>query len=281
MEPTYKKYDIHDYIKKKFGHLTVIGEARKTNKYSNQFLFLCDCGTPIQEQPARVINGHRSSCGQCKFAGLNVHPRFDINDYIGKKCGKLTVVGLAEKSTEEKLWKLRCKCECGKFTNLTPSQFNRCIVKSCGCLKGKTGSSKDGRSNHPLYNIWLQMMYRCYKPSAKYYNRYGGRGIIVCDEWHDFWKFVEWSDSIGGRPPGHSIDRIDNDGPYSPQNCRWTIQKEQVRNQSRNIVLEYNGTSKCLAEWAEDLGINWVTLHNRYIRGWSVERMLTEPVHKK
>lgn len=139
---------------------------------------------------------------------------------------------------------------------------------------------KDGRSKNPLYSTWFAMIERCENPNKLHYDRYGGRGIKVCDEWHDFWKFVEWSDSVGGRPQGYTLDRIDNDGNYEPSNCRWADNHTQSNNKSSNTVIEYNGVSKTLSEWSEELSINLPTLSHRINRGWTVERAFTEKVSK-
>lgn len=208
-------------------------------------------------------------------------PYFDVNEYIGKRNNYLTVIGLAERKPDDTSWRLRCRCDCGGTIDVLPYQFKNGAVKSCGCLRNTIYTKQDGRSKHPLYGIWRQMMQRCYNEKSKIYRRYGGRGIYVCEEWHDFFKFVEWSDSIGGRPEGYTLDRRDNDGPYCPENCRWATMKTQNINKSDNIVIEYNGRTQMLVEWAKELGINWVTFHNRYVRVWSIERMMTEPVHTK
>lgn len=120
------------------------------------------------------------------------------------------------------------------------------------------------------------MISRCEKPNQNHYDRYGGRGISVCEEWHDFWKFVEWSDSVGGRPQGFTLDRIDNDGNYEPSNCRWANWRTQKTNTSANVFIEYNGICKTMIEWSEELKIHPHTLQNRIKRGWSVERALTD-----
>lgn len=208
-------------------------------------------------------------------------PYFDVNEYIGKRNNHLTVIGLAERKPNDDSWRLHCRCDCGGTIDVLPYQFKNGAVKSCGCLRNTIYNKQDGRSKHPLYGIWRQMMQRCYNEKLKIYHRYGGRGIYVCEEWHNFFKFVEWSNSVGGRPDGYTLDRKDNDGPYSPQNCRWATMKTQNMNKSDNIVIEYNGRSQTLTEWAKELGINCVTFHNRYVRGWSIERMITEPVHTK
>lgn len=281
MEPTYKKYDISECIGKKFGRLTVIGKASQTSEYSNQFLFQCECGNIIQEQPARVIKGHKISCGKCQFARLSAKPRFDINDYIGKKRGKITVISLAERTHDDRLWKLHCECECGNFIDVTPSQFNRGVIKSCGCTKGIGYNTKDMRTKHPLYGTWRQMMGRCYNKKANRYDRYGGRGIYVCEEWHDFQKFAKWVDSIGGRPGGMTLDRIDNDGPYCPENCRFVTWEEQHTRKSSSVYFEYNGKKLTIAQWSREIGISWNTLDGRIRRGWSTEKALNTPVRKR
>lgn len=275
MQSSYTKNNIEDYIWKKYGHLTVIGEAPKEHRYSNSFLFKCDCGEIIEDIPSRVITGHRQSCGKCKYAGKTGKPTFNPADYIGRKQNMLTVVGVVDKKPTDKRWKLRCLCDCGNYTEITADQFNRGVVKSCGCLRCRGTRTLDNRSKHPLYGIWNQMMGRCYRKTDRHYDRYGGRGIKVCDEWHDFWNFVKWSDSVGGRPTGMEIDRIDNDGNYCPENCRWATRKQQLRNRSNNVYVEYNGKRQTIAEWSEETGISWQALSHRYNRGWSVERMLT------
>ena len=204
---------------------------------------------------------------------------------IGNKYGKLTVV-----STENQGKKtlLKCICDCGNVIIRPTYLIATKQIKSCGCLKsdaikrynasGQHSRSrlKDGRSLHPLYGTWFQMLSRCEKPNYNHYDRYGGRGIIVCKEWHDFWKFVEWSDSVGGRPKGFTLDRINNDGNYEPSNCRWADWRTQTTNKSSNVFLEYNGISKTMIEWCEELNIHPHTLQNRIQRGWSIERALSE-----
>lgn len=281
MNEPYLKRNIKDYIGKTYGHLTVIGKAQSSHPYSNSWDFQCICGAIISEQPSRVVTGHKKSCGKCKEGKLGAKPHFDIDSYIGRKENMLTVIGIAPREPGEKARKLLCQCDCGNQTRITPNQFAKEKVMSCGCLRKKSQNEFDGHSKHPLYKIWVQMMRRCYTAKTKHYDRYGGRGISVCEEWHSFNKFAEWSDSIGGRKPGTSLDRIDNDGNYCPENCRWADVKTQRRNTSANVVLEYNGKRKTLIEWSEITGISWVALNHRYHRGWSVERMLTEPIHEK
>ncbi len=124
---------------------------------------------------------------------------------------------------------------------------------------------------HPLYKTWESMRLRCSNPKATGYHHYGGRGITICDEWSDFWAFVA---DMGDRPKGHTLDRIDHEGPYSPENCRWATAKQQQRNRRNNHLIAFNGKALCVSAWAEELGLNKVTLLARLRRGWPVERAL-------
>lgn len=202
---------------------------------------------------------------------------------IGKKYGKLTVVSI-EKQNQKTL--LKCKCDCGNHIIREVYMIGSGVVKSCGCARSEAikqynnsgkrskGCYKDGRSLHPLYGTWFQMISRCENPNQKHYDRYGGRGIIVCPEWHDFWNFVKWSDSVGGRPEGYTLDRIDNDGNYEPSNCRWADWRTQTTNKSSNFFVEYNGVIKTTVEWAEEFKIHPHTLQQRIKNGWDLEKAL-------
>ena len=230
MQSSYTKHNVNDYIGKKFGLLTVIGQSPKTNPYSNRFDFQCDCGNIISECPGRVLYGHKKSCGKCRKRNTSYELEQKITNSIGMKFGKLTIIGVSHKNGSGKNY-AKCKCECGNIIDVLPNSLFNNESKSCGCSKlnnpmlannksTSSGNYKDGRTKHLLYGTWKQMINRCENPKSKHYDRYGGRGIKVCDEWHDFWSFVKWSDSIGGKPNGYTLDRIDNDGNYCPENCR-------------------------------------------------------------
>jgi len=116
------------------------------------------------------------------------------------------------------------------------------------------------------------MLNRCKNPDAPNYERYGGRGITVYSRWERFEDFLE---DMGQRPEGTTIDRINNDGNYEPDNCRWATAKQQQNNTNANVNISFNGETNTMAQWADKLGINYHTLHTRFDRGWTVERALT------
>jgi hypothetical protein len=122
------------------------------------------------------------------------------------------------------------------------------------------------------------MKRRILDPTNKNYFRYGGRGIKVCSRWLE--SFENFLEDMGAAPPGMKLDRKDNDGDYCKDNCRWTTQKRQCRNKGNNIILTLNGASKCIAEWAEEIGISQNTLLCRFRSNWSHERILTAPLRK-
>ena len=125
----------------------------------------------------------------------------------------------------------------------------------------------------PWYGSYHSMMDRCYRKTAKNYPFYGGRGIEVCPEWHNIENFEKWAMQSGFQK-GMSLDRINVNGDYSPDNCKWATPAEQANNRRNTIYLEYNGEKHTISEWAEKLGINRSTLNNRICRGWTVEKAL-------
>lgn len=131
-----------------------------------------------------------------------------------------------------------------------------------------------------LYNIWRKMKNRCFSPGCDAYERYGGRGITVCQEWSSFKNFRKWA-LENGYKDDLSIDRIDNNGNYCPENCRWATAKQQMNNKSDNHLITFKGKTQTLAQWSEELEINRYTLFNRIDRGMSVEEAFTKPVERK
>lgn len=170
------------------------------------------------------------------------------------------------------------RCYCGKVFNALNNNVKRGNTFTCGCLQNKTVKAvmtKHDGCGTRIYSIWTGMMRRCYEPKFINYKFYGGRGITVCDEWHDFATFR--NDTKNGYADNLTLDRIDNNIGYWKSNVRWIEQKEQKRNMRSNRLYEYNGETKCIAEWAEKLNINESFLRARLNRGMSVEDAILIP----
>lgn len=194
-----------------------------------------------------------------------------FQDLTGQRFGKLTVIERAENKGKQTMW--LCRCDCGNFCKVSGGNLKSRDRRGCGCIRGKT--IKHGMITNCLYNIWCKMKTRCYNKNDKYYRYYGGRGIIVCEEWkNDFVPFYNWAIANGYKeeklPNGKNkwtIDRIDNNGNYEPTNCRWVDIKTQCYNRRTNIVATINNESKYMYDWAEISGISIKTLYARYKKG--------------
>jgi len=132
-----------------------------------------------------------------------------------------------------------------------------------------------GMTGTRTFSIWSKMKHRCTNPRAHNWERYGGRGIAVCDRWSDFANFLA---DMGQAPDGMTLDRIDSDGHYEPSNCRWATMLTQSRNRTNNVILEHDGRRMCMSEWAEETGIKIGTIWWRYKAGWETSRILTARV---
>lgn len=201
-------------------------------------------------------------------------------DITGNKYNKLTVVKRVNKPNEKSvIWE--CLCDCGNTTYVRGKNLKNGAVKSCGCLlKSNKSSIRHNMSKTRLYRTWANIKGRCYIPSCKAYKNYGLRGITMCDEWkNSFESFMEWALNNGYNDT-LSIERIDVNKGYYPDNCTWIPLNEQQKNRTINLNINYNGETKILAEWCRELGKPYKQIHNRiYKLGWSFERAITEPVH--
>ena len=217
-------------------------------------------------------------------------------DLTGQRFGRLVVIAPAEPKRVGKniryYWECRCDCGNTKIIRedglLSPTR----PAQSCGCLQKDRVREyfnthqvpiKHGHSYEPLFNTWYLIKYRCENPSCKAFHNYGGRGITVCDEWSNgstgYENFRDWALSHGYEK-GLTIDRIDNDAGYSPDNCRWVDNMTQANNKRDNHFVTYNGETKTIAEWARVIGMDYKVLHSRFQNGWDAERALTQPLRK-
>lgn len=168
------------------------------------------------------------------------------------------------------------KCVCGNnfIYNIAHVKANKC--KGCGCVLNRTSQKTHGMTNSPEWRSWSAMVTRCNDTNIHDCDRYGGRGITICERWKDFAKFYE---DMGPRPVNHTLDRIDVNGDYCPENCRWATAKQQGRNKRSHVLLTYNGVTKCFSGWTEEIGISPITLFSRIRKhNWSVEEALATPV---
>lgn len=204
-------------------------------------------------------------------------------DLSGQRFGRLTVIeraGTATNRGKQPLW--LCECDCGNTTIVGGCSLKSGNTKSCGCLRVdtvKATHTTHGGSKTRLFRCWNNAKTRCYCPSSKDYKEYGARGIRMCDEWlQDFGTFQNWA--LGnGYSDSLTLDRINPDGNYCPENCRW-VDIETQANNKRMCFLTYNGETHTRKEWAEITGISRNNIANRLHKGWTVERTLTEPVRK-
>lgn len=190
----------------------------------------------------------------------------------GNKYGRLTVI---KTFRENGRTKVECICECGNTKVILADNLKRGKIKSCGCYHDE--AAKDNNITHNLrytriYNIFMGMKHRCFNKNNRAYSRYGGKGVTICDEWlNNFKAFYDWSISHG-YDDTLSIDRIDSNGNYEPNNCRWANRKTQSQNRTNIKTYTYNGETHYLSEWAAILNIKKATLANRIKQGWSIEK---------
>jgi len=165
-------------------------------------------------------------------------------------------------------------CDCGNEKEMVVSNVALGKSKSCGCLSVETTGDRartHGMTGTPEYRTWRAIWNRCTNAKLERYPRYGGRGISVCDRWKSFENFYA---DMGKRPSAkHSIERDDVDGNYEPRNCRWATKKEQARNTSTNLFVEYRGERKCVSEWCEQTGIPYSTFIQRLRRGLPLDEV--------
>ena len=199
-----------------------------------------------------------------------------FQDITGQKFGRLTIIEYLGTKGHDKYW--LCLCECGKVIETSQYRLLSGKTKSCGCLRLellKKNHIKHGKCGTRLYTVFTSMKQRCYNSKDKHYKYYGGRGVTVCDEWrNDFQAFYDWS-ITNGYKDNLTIDRIDVDGNYEPNNCRWVTTEQQARNRRFCKYYTINGVTKCLSEWCRIFELNYGTVHSRIYRsGWSIEKAL-------
>ncbi len=269
-----------EIINQKFGRLTVIGQSESIGRYA-AWECKCECGN------TKIVKGVFLRKGKTKSCGCLQGER--KNDLLGQRFHRLLVVSKFHKvEGDKKRIHWLCKCDCGNTTSTKASHLINGNVKSCGCLmrerhtkhghcKTITKNKRQRKSRTPTYITWECMIQRTTNPNNPNYQKYYGiRGITVCDRWRIFSNFFE---DMGERPSlKHKLERRENNKGYSKDNCTWSTHKEQMNNTRRNHILEWQGKRMNIGQWAEELGINYVTLATRVQRGWPMEKIMTQPI---
>ena len=199
-----------------------------------------------------------------------------IIDLANQTFGRLQAISVAPQSGRTRKW--RCKCACGKTVDVVTNYLVSGHTRSCGCLHGQTTAArnfKHGQTRTKLHVAWSNMRDRCLNPKNAKYHRYGGRGIKICERWMEFAAFAA---DMGEPPKGLTLDRIDTDGDYTPDNCRWANYVTQNRNRYDNVKLTARGQTLCITEWERLSGNSRQTISRRIAKGWMPEDAIFRPV---
>lgn len=202
-----------------------------------------------------------------------------VKDLTGQRFTRLLVIErVANDRHNNTRW--RCACDCGAELLVIAQPLRSGRTKSCGCLTtdqliGRL--TRHNKSRTPEYRVWAEMLQRCKFADNEKYSRYAGRGICVCERWHDFANFIA---DMGMRPsPRHTLERVNNDGNYEPDNCSWALRDAQNNNTSRNVRIIYKGQSMTLTQAMKLAGtkMKHTSIHDRIKRGWAIEAALETP----
>ena len=209
-------------------------------------------------------------------------------DLIGQRFGRLRVIERGENDAEGRaVW--RCACDCGGTRDVKAANLMRGETRSCGCLGRETRKQNGDRAGaaqaHPFsksamlseYRTWEAMLARCYRPDARGFENYGGRGIEVCPQWRE--SFEQFARDMGPRPAGHSIERRENNGNYEPDNCRWATRTEQANNRRNSRFITVDGRTMTIAQWSRALCVGSHTIRQRISDGMDDVEAVRRSMH--
>ena len=228
-------------------------------------------------EPSRIsLNGKRYD--RCSTTSVSaMHPKFDLT---GQRFGRLLVMSRASSSNGFSVW--NCVCDCGNPKTTRGVHLRKGETVSCGCyhkeiktIHGRRANQQTGQQRDATYLSFIAMKGRVLNPKNPAYHNYGGRGIKICSAWTEG-GFVQFLKNMGNRPAGMSLDRIDNNSDYSPENCKWSNEIEQAANRRTSNILLYQGRSQCLSAWSRELNI---TRHEIY-KGLNQSMTLEEIVQQ-
>ena len=270
---------VKDLAGQRFGSLVVLERSEGSQNGKALWRCRCDCGAE------KVVAGADLRSGRTKSCGGGVHKiGMNVENLIGRRFGRLVVLDRGKNSRNGSV-KWVCKCDCGAIKEIHRSALKTGATISCGCWqKDNPSYFKHRLSKTRVYGIWCGMKDRCYNPNTPCYERYGGRGITICDEWVNSPEaFIKWAYE-NGYGDDLSIDRIDVNGNYEPSNCRWATVETQANNKRNTIRLAYNGETHTISEWSKITGLPRELIYGRvHTNGFSVAKALGYecPITKK
>jgi hypothetical protein len=202
-------------------------------------------------------------------------------DLAGLRFGRLIALHFTgRRHFTSAIW--RCRCDCGNEIEATAGHLRSGHTASCGCFRDQRRAESHRKHGHAKkagptreYVTWLSMVSRCTRPADKSYSRYGGRGITVCERWRS--GFAAFLGDMGAKPSGMTLERIDNGGPYSPENCKWGTPKEQARNRRSTRTVICQGKVVSIAEAAEVTGLQYSTIWWRTEKGYTGDALFGPP----
>lgn len=200
-----------------------------------------------------------------------------LKDYAGQRFGRLIALELVERrESGSPIW--RFVCDCGKTKEAVVKNVAGGHVQSCGCLAREKLVARNtthgfSHKHQSTYRSWKDMRGRCYNENDSDFSDYGGRGITVCERWSEFAEFIA---DMGPRPKGKTLDRIDVNGNYEPENCRWADAKTQANNKRSNHLIEYHGETRTLMQWCDKFAIDPAKVRYRIKAGWAIDRIFQQ-----
>jgi hypothetical protein len=279
-----------------FGRWLVLHEVESryaSNGHKRKF-WMCECqciNKTVREVAQNGLkSGSSKSCGCLRLENGIESGKKRKENLLGQQFNNWTVIEESESRVGEDgrrttLWLCQCACEKSTQRLVNAADLKRGHSKSCGCIKeegkninhGAASKNNIHKMNKRIYDIWLGIKKRCYGVNRRGYKNYGGRGIVVCEEWlnkeNGFISFYNWS-MDNEYSDDLSIDRIDNNGNYEPSNCRWVTMKVQQNNRRNNLYIEIEGVRKSILEWSTEYNLSYTTLRNRIDKKWDESDML-------